>query len=199
MSKLNTPLLSFTARGQIAKTLVFSSWKGIPTVRGYTVPTNPRTVAQVEMRVAMSLVVNSWRYYFTDPAGRTAWSLRAETEPTPMAGYHSFVKNSVNLTRAGGNPSFVNTVSYAEGTDMPWLSMLNMDNTPGDEAGNFSLYSGLSHTALKLDYDTTIGGMMPNGFFHEITGYPPGSTVFHSVMKNGNWRAGIYKTTIPTP
>lgn len=44
------PLLSFSASGQIAKTLVFSRWKGRPYTRRYVIPSNPKTVEQTKTR-----------------------------------------------------------------------------------------------------------------------------------------------------
>lgn len=50
MSKVVAPLLSFDARGKIADTQVYSNWRGIPYVRRYVVPANPKTTAQMLTR-----------------------------------------------------------------------------------------------------------------------------------------------------
>lgn len=41
MSRVTAPLLSFGASGQIAKTQVYSSWKGLPYARRYVIPAQP--------------------------------------------------------------------------------------------------------------------------------------------------------------
>jgi hypothetical protein len=60
MSKTTAPLLSFGAGGQLAKTSVYSSWKGIPYVRRYVVPANPRTTRQVVTRSLFKFLQMMW-------------------------------------------------------------------------------------------------------------------------------------------
>lgn len=52
MAKLTGALLSFGSSGSIAKTLVYSKWKGRPYARQHVVPANPRSSAQMETRNA---------------------------------------------------------------------------------------------------------------------------------------------------
>lgn len=56
MAKLHGPLLSFGAQGQIGKTLVTSSWRGIKYARQYVTPANPRTVAQQTNRTRFAFL-----------------------------------------------------------------------------------------------------------------------------------------------
>lgn len=60
MSKTIAPLLSFGANGQMAKTSVYSSWKGIPYVRRYVVPANPRTSKQMVTRSLFKKLQTMW-------------------------------------------------------------------------------------------------------------------------------------------
>ncbi|MBA7545531.1 hypothetical protein ES705_37900 [subsurface metagenome] len=50
VAKLKGPLMSLGASGSIAKTLVYFPWKGIPVVREYVVPSNPKTALQTAQR-----------------------------------------------------------------------------------------------------------------------------------------------------
>jgi len=50
MAKVSGPLMSMDARGKFANTLVFSGWKGRPTVRQLVQPTNPQSTNQVAAR-----------------------------------------------------------------------------------------------------------------------------------------------------
>jgi len=52
MAKLTGALLSFGSSGSIAKTLVYSKWKGRPYARQHVDPANPRTSAQTLTRNA---------------------------------------------------------------------------------------------------------------------------------------------------
>jgi len=74
MAKTTAPLLSFSARGQIAKVQVYSTWKGRNYARVYTTPANPDTTSQREVRsvfswlqaaykVAPALVTAPWAAY----------------------------------------------------------------------------------------------------------------------------------------
>lgn len=76
MTKTTAPLLSFSASGQIAKTQVYSSWKGIPYARRYSIPANPKTADQQETRNTFTWLNNVWKYM---PAGAiSAWQAYAK-------------------------------------------------------------------------------------------------------------------------
>ncbi len=53
MAKVTGPLMSMTASGKIADTLVFFSWKGISTVRQWIVPANPQSADQGDIRLVI--------------------------------------------------------------------------------------------------------------------------------------------------
>lgn len=73
MARTVAPLLSFDAGGQIAKTQVYSKWKGRPYVRRYVVPANPNTLAQQSTRNAFKWLMEAWKFM---PAIATqAWDL----------------------------------------------------------------------------------------------------------------------------
>jgi len=61
MPTTTAPLLSFDARGQIAKTQVYSSWKGQSYVRRYVIPANPRSADQTMTRSVFTWLNNVWR------------------------------------------------------------------------------------------------------------------------------------------
>ena len=61
MAIVSAPLLSFTARGQIAKTQVYSSWKGRPYVRRLVTPSNPRSTDQMTTRNTFTFLSNAWQ------------------------------------------------------------------------------------------------------------------------------------------
>lgn len=74
MPKTTAPLLSFGASGQIAKTMVYASWKGRQYARRHVVPANPQSTEQTKTRsvfswlqatykLAPSLVTDVWTAY----------------------------------------------------------------------------------------------------------------------------------------
>lgn len=62
MSRTTAPLLSFGASGQIAKTQVYSTWKGRAYARRYVIPANPNTLDQQETRSTFAWLNNVWKY-----------------------------------------------------------------------------------------------------------------------------------------
>jgi len=50
MAKVKSPLLSLSGSGQIAKSQVYASWRGVPYVRQHVIPNNPQTTAQTATR-----------------------------------------------------------------------------------------------------------------------------------------------------
>lgn len=75
MAKLTGPLLSFGARGAIAKTMVVATWRGVKYARQYVIPANPDTDDQKEVRNIFRML-NS--YWLVSPAdARAPWDANA--------------------------------------------------------------------------------------------------------------------------
>ena len=53
MAKVTGPLMSMTATGKLADTIVFFSWKGISVVRQWLIPSNPQSAGQGDIRLAI--------------------------------------------------------------------------------------------------------------------------------------------------
>lgn len=97
MAKTTAPLLSFGASGAIAKTQVYSSWKGIPYARRYVVPANPNSLAQQDTRSIFKWLSQVYRYM--PAAAVAAWQLAANSRQ--MTDRNLFVKNNLTNLRAG--------------------------------------------------------------------------------------------------
>lgn len=61
MAKTSAPLLSFDADGSVAKTVVYSRWRGIRYARRHVVPANPRTTAQQTTRNTFATLREMWK------------------------------------------------------------------------------------------------------------------------------------------
>lgn len=101
MPKTTAPLLSFGASGQIAKTVVYSSWKGRQYARRHVVPSNPNTAEQQSTRgiftwlqatykLAPSLVTDVWTAY---------------AKGLVMTNRNAFSKSNLATLRAGSDLS----------------------------------------------------------------------------------------------
>ena len=53
MAKVISPLFSFEASGKIANSMVFFTWKGRNVVRKWTIPTNPMSTDQGDIRLKL--------------------------------------------------------------------------------------------------------------------------------------------------
>lgn len=93
MPKTNAPLLSFGASGQIAKSMVYSSWRGVSYVRRYTIPNNPNTTDQQAVRGTFGMLQSAW--LFAPPEVRAPWDGYAVGKP--LLGRNAFTKFNMKL------------------------------------------------------------------------------------------------------
>jgi hypothetical protein len=129
MAKLTAPLLSFEGSGQIARTQVYSSWKGIPYARRYTVPANPRSTGQVTTRNTFSWLNFIWR---TAPGDFTApW--RAAVVGRPLIDRNLFIKQNLPILRDA--PS-LNGMVFSPGARGGIASTITI--TPGNDQITFA-------------------------------------------------------------
>lgn len=77
MGKTTAPLLSFDAEGQIAKTLVYASWKGRSYARRYVIPANPNSAEQQLTRNTFRWLTALFKYY--PGASLDAWQAYADS------------------------------------------------------------------------------------------------------------------------
>lgn len=66
MAKTRAPLLSFGASGQIGKTQVYASWRGVPYARQLVKPANPNTAGQQQTRKAFAFLNDVWKLAAAD-------------------------------------------------------------------------------------------------------------------------------------
>lgn len=95
MAKTTAPLLSFGAEGQLAKTMVYSKWRGVPYVRRHVIPSNPNTTAQQQTRQVFAQMRELWKIA---PAGlRAPWDTFAYGRP--FTGFNKFIGENVRVLR----------------------------------------------------------------------------------------------------
>lgn len=98
MAKVNGPLFSLDARGQIGKAVVFSIWKGINYVRTYTVPKTGVEAEQLAVRDLLSQASIAWKLGSTvgavtlDSAYKLAFNTAAAGQA--YSGFNLFIKVS---------------------------------------------------------------------------------------------------------
>jgi hypothetical protein len=86
MALTQGPLLSLGASGKFAGALVYSTWKGRPTVRQLVTPSNPKTVGQVAQRAMFAFLAQNWANL--SGADQATWeTLAAQTSISPFNAY----------------------------------------------------------------------------------------------------------------
>jgi len=110
MAKWVSPLFT-DASGQIAKSVVFSRWKGRQYIRSYVKPSNPRTLKQQANRDVFKNLVRRWQSLSTDELVKSAWNERAL----------EYVISGYNLFMKWGKSSWIklSTNEFPEGTTYP--------------------------------------------------------------------------------
>lgn len=101
MATVTAPLLSFGASGQVAKSQVYSTWKGRPYVRRHVVPSNPQTAEQTLTRNAFTWLQQV--YKFAPSVVTDAWA--AYIAGRVMTGRNAFTKSNLPLLRTASDLS----------------------------------------------------------------------------------------------
>jgi hypothetical protein len=95
MSRITAPLLSFGASGAIAKTQVYSKWKGRPYVRRYVIPANPDTTDQQLTRSVFAWLQNVWKF----AASQVTEAYAAYAQGQVMTDRNAFGKINIGVMR----------------------------------------------------------------------------------------------------
>ncbi len=140
MSKISGPLLSMRARGQVGKSAVFAQWRGVPYVRQYAIPANPRTQAQQEIRNPFRWLQDAYRSI----PGNLAAVYEAFTEGRPMIPRNGWTR--INLAALQSQTDITNITFSPGARGGPAPSAINA--TPG--AGQISV--GVTPPALPTGW-----------------------------------------------
>lgn len=95
MAKVRSPLLSIGASGQIGKSFVLASWRGVNYARQLVTPSNPQTTAQTSTRNTFSGLSSTWK--ILPSAARAPWD--AATKGRPLTNRNQFVKTNLPSMR----------------------------------------------------------------------------------------------------
>lgn len=79
MARVRGPFLALSAKGQVGKAIVAAAWRGLPYVRQYSVPSNPRTTAQTQVRSTFSSLDDQFKRMLT--LAQSPWAQSAVGKP----------------------------------------------------------------------------------------------------------------------
>jgi hypothetical protein len=92
MALTQGPLLSLGASGKFAGALVYSTWKGRPTVRQLVTPSNPKSAGQTATRAMFKFLAQNWANL--SAGDQATWEdLASQTNVSPFNAYVSFNMN----------------------------------------------------------------------------------------------------------
>lgn len=190
MARVTAPLLSLSASGKFADTLVASTWKGVPVMRQYVKPSNPNTQAQSDQRGYMTACVNAWRNYFTLAATRTAWNRLALLLADTMSGFNAFCRNAVKVAKLDPDASF-GTVATPTAAYKASITVKNLDDgATGDESGNFEIWAGSEPSNLLLIESVAITAGVVIGTIALSTA---AAVRYAKIRKSSRDRSGIFQ------
>ena len=132
MAKVIAPLLSFGGDGQIARTAVYSKWKGIPYVRRYVIPANPRTTRQMVTRNLFKKLQLMW--LLMPAVGKEPFE--ANVQGRPLTAVNKFTSLNVTGIDTETPPTEMDFFSGSPGAK-GGLPPASITPTPG--AGTISL------------------------------------------------------------
>jgi len=104
MAKVKMPLLGVKASGQLGKSAVFGSWKGVQYARTLVIPKNPRTEEQMLTRNTFSFLNELWKLLPAEAI--RVWELFSSGKP--LTSRNAFLqRNILTLREASSLLDFV--------------------------------------------------------------------------------------------
>lgn len=161
MAKTEAPLLSFGGSGQIAKTLVYSSWKGVKYARRHVIPSNPQTVAQQHIRTMFAMLREMFKLA---PAILTApWESFAQGRP--FTAMNKFVGENIRVLK--NDPDLADFIFSpgAKGGLPPETFTAAATANPGEIDIDFAVPAGPAGWVLTSAQYAIIKDQEPDGIF----------------------------------
>jgi hypothetical protein len=112
MALTTGPLMSLDASGSVAKTIVFSKWKGRNYVRQLVTPANPKSDKQVSVRAMFKFLSEAWAF-LTAPNQGTWDAIAASLSVSPFNAYVRENQSRWGSFLAPGKESPVGTTGTA--------------------------------------------------------------------------------------
>lgn len=189
MAKVQGPLFSVDARGKIGDSLVFMGWRGLKTVRSYTVPANPQTEEQMRVRQNFTTAVSMWSRL--TGADQFAWRNLAVGQP--YSGFNDFVGRVKRQLDMGAQWALIYNVQVTDITENSATITMTADYD-GTYVLRYGTTSGSYPNSVIMQLE---GEFNEEGTFTaELTGLSPDTTYYYTIeLMDGNGvegRTGIY-------
>ena len=104
MAKVTGPLMSISASGTFAKTLVYSRWKGRPYVRERVIPDNPRSALQTGVRSLWKFLSKYWESI--SAPNKLTWAELATAQE--ITNFNAYMQYNMDRWQLFGSPTQAN-------------------------------------------------------------------------------------------
>jgi hypothetical protein len=190
VAKTTAPLFSLKASGQLGKSLVYMSWKGINDVRQYVIPANPKTAGQQTQRGFFTGAVNAWHTDGLTVLDVAAWNLFALASKVVASGFNMFTKFYVDAKVMVHTwvPLSAVVASAITATGATVTAQIASDGTS-------VLYIGTSNTSMLIPF---VGTFAIDHVTFTVTGLSATTKYFFYIKNTAiseNARTGIYTIT----
>ena len=193
MAKTTAPLLSFGASGQIAKTMVYSKWKGRAYTRRHVTPNNPQTSEQSLTRDVFTFLQNVYKYLPT--LGTDPWDAYATGKV--MTPRNAFSKANISALRSETDLDMLTLSLGALGgppaasvTPTPGSGTLSLAITaPSSLPAGWTIYSAIGIAIKDQDphipssFITQAGEDLTSAYVVALSGLAAGSTQYRVWLK----------------
>jgi hypothetical protein len=190
MAKVVSPLMGIRASGQLGKTLVYFSWKGLNCVRTHVIPANPNTTDQQGARTKLGNAVDAFHAAGLTDDDIDGWRRFAGIAASPMTYFNRYVK------------SHIDAINNSE----TWVSM-NTDATTSTTPTeiDFSI-DAATGKSLSVRWGTS-ASYMPNSnalsessgtYTYTATSQTTGAVIYYQFYQTGGTHveSGIGKVTV---
>lgn len=164
MAKTTAPLLSFGATGQLAETMVYATWKGVPYVRRYVKPANPNTLAQQATRLLFAQLREMWKVAPSEVLA--TWNSFAQGRP--FTGMNKFVGENIRVLRS--QPDFADFIGSPGSRGGP--SPISVTSTTGSGSGEIDVAivtpTPPNGWTLTKAVATAFKDQTPGGIFQDV-------------------------------
>jgi len=101
MARVTSPLFSLDASGSVAKSIVYSKWKGRNYVRQHSIPANPKSAAQVAIRAAFAWLGAIWAGI--EASVSSSWETLADQ--SLVSEFNVFCQKNIDRIRQSKGPT----------------------------------------------------------------------------------------------
>jgi len=155
LAKHKSLLLGNKATGSIGGNICFTTWKGIGIVKEKPEPANPKTVAQMAIRDAFTLIVAEWHNLARTIADGEAYDVLAGRQSKPMSGFNVFMSIYMDVHVDGDTQAY-----HVDGSATRVTTTLTVASTASEDIQYKAIAYNSNHVPVAEGTDTAVAGVL---------------------------------------